>query len=77
MQHGFALDNGEAHLMFLASRETVLAAGGGIGGGLATRFALAGLFSFRSRGREESRLDLPLLGIPRSAPDQSVLRGLG
>ena len=75
MQHGFSLDSGEAHLMFLAERETVLAAGGGIGGRLATRFALAGLLSFRSGSREDARFGLPLFGYPHSAPEWTVLRG--
>jgi hypothetical protein len=77
MEHGFALDTGEAHLMFLATRETVLAAGGGIGGGVATRSALAGLPSFRSREpRADARFGPPWLGCPHSALEQTVLRGL-
>ena len=77
MEHGFALAEGEAHLMFLASPETVLAAGGGIGigGRLATRSALAGLPSFRSGLRADARLGLALLVCPHCAPEQSVLRG--
>ena len=77
MQHGFALDSGEAHLMFLASPETVLAAGGGIRGRLATRSALAGLPSFRSGTRAETRFGPPWFGWPHSAAEWSVLRGLG
>jgi hypothetical protein len=77
MQHDFALDSGEAHLMFLATRETVLAVGGGIGARLATRFALAGLSSFRSGSRADARFGLPLFGCPHSAPEWSALRGLG
>ncbi len=77
MQHGFALDEGEAHLMFLATRETVLAAGGGIGRGVATRFGVARHPSFRSGSREDARFGLPLFGCPHSAPERSVLRGLG
>ena len=77
MQHGFALDSGEAHLMFLASRETVLAAGGGIGGRVATRFGLAGHPSFRSGPRADARFGLPLFGCPHSAPEWIVLRGYG
>jgi hypothetical protein len=62
--------------MFLASQETVLAAGGGIGGGVATRSGVARLPSFRYGTREDVRFGLPLLGCPHSAPEQSVLRGL-
>jgi len=62
--------------MFLAERETVLAAGGGFGGGVATRYALAGRPSFRSGPREDARFGLPLLGCPHSASERSVLRGL-
>ncbi len=76
MEHGFALDTGEAHLMFLATRETVLAAGGGIGGGLATRSTPVWPPSFRSGPRAEARFDLALLACPHSAAEQSVLRGL-
>ena len=76
MEHGFALAVGEAHLMFLATRETVLAAGGGIGDRIATRSALAGLLSFRSGLRADPRLGPPRLGCPHSAAEQSVLRGL-
>ena len=72
MQHGFALDSGEAHLMFLATRETVLAVRGGIGGRVATRFGLAGHPSFRSGSRADARFGLPLLGGPHFAPSQSV-----
>jgi len=77
MQYGFALDDGEAHLMFLAERETVLAVGGGIGGRVTTRFALAGLSSFRSGPRGDARFGLALFACPHSAPEQSVLRGVG
>jgi hypothetical protein len=62
--------------MFPRSGETVLAAGGGIGGRVATQSALAGLPSFRSGSREDARFGLPLLGSPHSAPE-SALRGLG
>ncbi len=63
--------------MFPRSGETVLAVRGGAGGGFATQSAPAGLPSFRSGVREDARLGLPLLGSPHSAPEQSVLRGLG
>jgi hypothetical protein len=75
MEHSFALDRGEAHLMFLATRETVLAAGGGIGGRLATWSAPVGLPSYRSGVRADARFGLALLACPHSAPEQSVLRG--
>ena len=77
MNSGFRLDSGEAHLMFLASRETVLAVRGGIGGRLATRFALAGHPSFRSGVRADARFGPPLFGWSHSAPEQIVPRGLG
>ena len=77
MQHGFALDDGEAHLMFLATRETVLAVGGGIGGRVATRSAVARLLSFRSGTRADARFGLALFACPHSAPEWIVLRGLG
>ena len=77
MQHGFALDSGEAHLMFLATRETVLAAGGGIGGRVATQSGVARRLSFRSRDpRADARFGPPWLGCPHSAAEWNVLRGL-
>ena len=76
MEHVFALVEGEAHLMFLASPETVLAAGGGIGGGVATRFTLAEFSSFRSGLREDAGFSPPWLGGPHFAAEPSALRGL-
>ncbi len=76
MQHGFALDNGEAHLMFLATRETVLAAGAGFGGPIATRSGVALLPSFHSGTRADARFGLPLLGCPHFAPELNLIGGL-
>ncbi len=67
----------KAHLMFLASRETVLAAGDGFGGEIATRFGLVGHPSFRSGVRADARFGPPWLGGPHSASEQSVRRGFG
>ena len=61
--------------MFPAERETVLAVGGGIGGRLATRFAPAGLPSFRSGVGAEVRLGAALLAGPPSAAERSAARG--
>ena len=58
--------------MFLAERETVLAAEGGFGGRLATRFGLVGHPSFRSGAKTDARFGLPWFGCPHSAPEQSA-----
>jgi hypothetical protein len=58
--------------MFLATRETVLATGGGFGGGIATRSGVARRPSFRSGPREDARFGPPWFGCPHSAPEQSA-----
>jgi hypothetical protein len=58
--------------MFLAERETVLAARGGFRGRVATRFGFVGHSSFRSESREDARFGLPLFGCPHSALEWSA-----
>ena len=74
---GKRLDADEAHLMFPATPETVLAAGGGIRGRLATRSALAGPPSLRSGVRADARLIPALLAGSPSALEPDVFRVLG
>jgi hypothetical protein len=62
--------------MFLATRETVLAAGGGFGGDSRLGPPWLGVPHSAPERREDARFGLPLLGCPHSAPEWSVLRGL-
>jgi hypothetical protein len=61
--------------MFLASPETVLAAGGGIGGESRLGFPWLGLPRFSPERREDARFGPPLFGCPHSAPEQNRTRG--
>ena len=71
MQHGFALDDGEAHLMFPAKPRNGAGEEGRIGGRLATRSGAVRPLSFRSGSREDARFGPALLAGPHSAPERS------
>jgi len=74
MEHGFALDTGEAHLMFLATRETVRDAFGlRVGADARLGLPWLGIPHSAPEQSEDARFGLPLLGGPHSAPARNVL----